>query len=140
METVNNSVIVTFEDGHRAYFETYEKLVSRQSVGLKFFWLYKRRRIVVQYTGQMQYRAHSLGPNENEHVFSQVTKGYGRDQVTAYWQAAVSFADDDYIVTVLNTPSEAIRTQSYPAYYITQASLQDLSYVKDELVPFPGEQ
>jgi len=138
--TDSNSATIKFEDGHRVTFKSFDDVLSRKTEGLRHFWLYKKNRIVVQYHGQTSVRTRHLGPSENEHCFIQVTRGYTRERIVAYWEAAVNFVDDDHTDNVLVPPIEQMRQPPYTAYSITQASLQDLSYIKDKLVLLPDEE
>jgi hypothetical protein len=140
---VKNSVTIEFADGHRVVFESFDDVFSRQTEGLRHFWLYKNKQIVVQYRGQMTTRTRHLGPSDNEHRFVQVTKRYTREHIVRYWQAAVNFAEDKYTDEILAVPRDKMPRPPHPTYalyYVTQASLQDLRYIKDKLVLLPDEE
>jgi len=141
--TDGHSTTIHFNDGHRAVFESFNDIMNRKTEGLMHFWLFKRSRIVVQYHGQIKTRQRHIGPSDNEHRFVQVTKGYTREHIVGYWKAAVNFVEDTYVDDIIVVPIEKMPLPPYPvysAYDITQASVQDLSYIEDKLVPLPGEQ
>ena len=138
--TDSNSTTIKFEDGHRVTFMSFDDALSRKTEGLQHFWLYNKSKIVVQYHGQTSVRTRHLGPSEKEHRFVQVAKGYTRERIVGYWETAIRFADDNRAGNIRVSPIEQMQQPPYTAYSITQASLQDLSYIKDELVLLPDKQ
>ena len=127
-----------FQDGHSVSLVGYDNCTSKAIEGLRYFWIFKQRSIVVQYHGQTQPRTRFLGASEDEHRFIQVADGYTRDLIVAYWEAAITFADNEYLAKIEGLPRDEVALVDYPAFSVTRASMYDLNYIIDGLIPLPG--
>jgi hypothetical protein len=134
VKIVKNSAVIEFKDGHRAEFESYHNVVSLGMEGLRRFLLFKSNNLVVQYVGRMSYGRQR---SDVEHGFAQVARGYTIEKITGYWEAAVRFADDEYLIKLESSPYDNPQSEAYKAKSITQAADQDLHYIKSGLIRLP---
>jgi len=137
VKTEETTVIAKFQDGHSVTLAGYDDYTSKATEGLRYFWIFKQRSIVVQYHGQTQPRTRFLGPSEDEHRFIQVADGYTRDLIVAYWEATITFADNEYLAKIEGLPSDEAALVEHPAYTVIRASMYDLNYIIDGLIPLP---
>jgi len=148
-----NTINIRFADGHKAIFEGYQNVRNSKESSIRSFKLLRGGTLIIEYRGQETFRTYCTRPSKTEHYFDYVAKDCSREQVVAYWEAAASFVDDEYNVAIHDYSIEDLRkmianvskkrlpavlAEILPAFDVTQASLQDLTYIKENLVPFPN--
>lgn len=124
VSSFNETVTVTFEDGHHVVFVGYSHALGYQVDGLRQFFIYNHEELVVQYDARLQ----RIGPSPNEHRFVKVATDYPIERIVEYWETAKQHIKAEYGVD---------SDEMWYAWMISCEGWADLNAIKAGRKPLP---
>ena len=119
----DDSVMVTFEDGHRAAFVPYRHSFVHQVEGLRNFYLYNSDVQVVWFNGRLH-----RSEGDSDHRVERAAEGYTPERIASYWAAAREHIDREFDQCERNTPT--YMQWSYPWRVVCCEGFHDLDMLE----------